>query len=136
MGSFVGSKHFVKVRNIKQIFWKFWFEIWNKLLGLEGVDINITEPRMSQNFLYVSVSSKSITGFLSQTFANEILAVFRHCDTMLLSIWEKHWFSFNEIIHLLVIGTTSVKWWETNNHFICQYTESPPINWESMTLFF
>jgi hypothetical protein len=38
---------------------------------------------------------------------------------VLLSIWEEHWLSLNQIVHFLVIRATCVKWWETDNHFVC-----------------
>lgn len=55
---------------------------------------------------------------------------------MLLSVWEKYRFRFDEVVHFLIIVTSCIEWWESNNHFICQYSESPPVNGETMAPLF
>jgi len=122
MSSFIRCKHFVEVGNIKKIFWKFWLKLWSNFFCLESINIDIIKPWMSKNFFNIILGTKSILRFFGQTFAYEIFTLFRHSNTMLLGIWEEDWFGLYQIIHLLIICASSIKWWETNDHFICQYT--------------
>jgi len=54
---------------------------------------------------------------------------------MLGSIWEEDRLVLDEFIHLGVVLSASVEWREADNHLIGEYSKSPPVNREGMTLF-
>ena len=60
----------------------------------------------------------------------------RHLDAMLLGVREKYRLRFDQVVHFLVIVAASVERWESNNHLICQYSESPPVDGEAVAPLF
>lgn len=70
---------------------------------------------------------------LLQTLVDEVLAVLRHRDAMLLGVWEEHWLRFNQLIHFIVVWLTRVEWWEPNDHLIGQDTKGPPVHRERVS---
>lgn len=52
---------------------------------------------------------------------------------MSLRIWEIDWLLLDQFIHLKVIIATSIEGRESNNHFVGQDSESPPIYWEAVS---
>ena len=136
MNGLVICEHWIEIGYIKWILGQLWFELRYDCLVDKGLLAYTCVPWMIKDFIDTSVRSKSIFWILHKALADEIFALFWHGDSMLLGIWEEYWLSLDQIVHFLVIWASGVKWWETDDHFVCQDTKSPPIDRESMTFLF
>lgn len=89
---------------------------------------------MTKDFLNAGLGTNSLRRSFVKTFVNEIFAGITHGDSMLLGIWEEDWLRLDELVHLIVIRISCVEWRESYDHFVCQNTEGPPVDWERMPL--
>ena len=120
MDSLVTGKLLIKVGHIEKILAELGLELWRNGLFDELLRLNVAEPRMRKDLLHIAGSSESVLWGFSKAFSYEVFAVFCHGDSVLLSIWEKHWFGLDKVVHLLVVWRTSVEGWETDDHLISQ----------------
>ena len=103
MSSFVRGEHFVEIGDIEDVFGQLRFEVWDDRLAVQGVKVDVSEPRMSKYFFNVSFVSQSIIWFFGQALRDKVFALIRHGDTMLFGVWEEDWLSLDEVVHFLVI---------------------------------
>lgn len=73
---------------------------------------------MAGDFIEAIDRSESVFWILLQALPNEVFAVVRHRDTVLLGIWEEYWLRLDQVVHFLVVWRTCVEWRETNDHFV------------------
>lgn len=73
--------------------------------------------------------------FILLTYASdEVFAVFGHSNIVSLLVREVDGLLFDKFVHFRVVLGTSVERRESDNHFVCQNTKSPPVNREGVAL--
>jgi hypothetical protein len=132
----VGGEHFIEVGHVEDVFAQLRLKFGHILLRQHLLDIQVREPRVLDDVLQTILGTQSLVRVLCQAFVYEVLAVFRHCDAVLLGVGEENWLSLYQLIHLLVVRLPSVEWREAHNHFIRQNSQRPPVHREGMTNFF
>ena len=95
MHGLIGGKHFIEVRDIKDVLGELGLELGYQLFLHKFININVFEPWMANYFLDIVLGSKSLFGVFGQTPINKIFTVIRHGDAVLFGIGEKHWFCSN-----------------------------------------
>lgn len=98
------------------------------------IDIQVFEPRVRYNLVQAAGRSESVLGCLSQALLNEVLTLWTHGDAVTLRVREEDWLILDQLVHLLIVLTTSIEWRESDNHLISQNAEGPPIDGEGVTL--
>ena len=66
---------------------------------------------------------------------DKVFAVFGHGDVVALRVGEVDSLLLNQLVHLRVILCASIEGRESDNHFVGQNAQCPPINWEGVAAF-
>ena len=73
---------------------------------------------MRDYLLQATLRAESLLGSLCKTAVDEVLALLRHVDAMLLGVREEDGLRLNQLVHLRVVLVSRVKGRESNDHLI------------------
>ena len=104
------------------------------LLGEHLFSIDLFQPWVLEHIFNIVLGAKALLWVLLKEFEDEVLAAERDADVvfgLLLSvgeIWVTIKNHFAKLLQIVVAQFSNVKGRETDEHFICQDSQRPPIN--------
>ena len=98
---------------------------WRKLLLRQGIDVEVREPGVRQDFLD-TVGSEALRAVLVEQLHNEVLRLGRDRDSVAHWVWEAHWTLPDQEVHSVLVPVEERR--NSDNHFEDEDAQGPPIH--------
>ena len=95
-----------------------------KLLSKKFLPINVFKPLVAKDLIH-TVCTQSCFAILVKKLDDQILSIWGDRDFVAHRVREIHWSFPDEEVHSVLIAVE--EWRNTNNHFVNEYTECPPV---------